>query len=142
MKQLVSILLALSSLRALALDAPPYSSLWPSDTNAPPVTVGWNASPSSGVTNYTAWITTNAAFYSGASAPPAGITAVPVGTNLSCTFSNLAGGVTYYIAINCSGNGLNSAFSNIVPYPAPILLLPPLSNFFQLNHAASNAPPS
>lgn len=82
------------------------------------VTLAWNASastPTSGGFNYNLYVGTNPGVY---------FTNYAVGTNLSCTVSNLSPGNTFYFASTATdtNDGFTSAYSaeiNFMPVSAP-----------------------
>jgi hypothetical protein len=94
---------------ALAVGSPRSAFGQVPTTNAPAVTLAWDASPSGAVvTNYTLFMGTNSGQY---------VTNWPAGTNLYFTVSNLSRGPEYFFAVNCQGaGGLSSPFSSEATY--------------------------
>ncbi len=115
MKPTLFILICLACLCVLAQQPSPATGT---------VTLGWSASATTdqGPLSYYVFVGTNSGVY---------FTNYPVGTNLTCTVSNLVRGQSYFFAATCSEtNSLTSVYSNETncvlptsPYPPYIITL-------------------
>jgi hypothetical protein len=75
------------------------------------VTLAWDTSPSTGITNYSVYYGTATGAYTNQ---------VNAGTNLSVTVSNLVNGVKYYFAATAlDTHGMESAYSAEINYTIP-----------------------
>jgi len=98
------------ALAAVALGLTLFAQLAPPPNPTPWVSLGWTASPSQAVNNYTIYVGTAPGVYN---------SKVAVGNVTSGTISNLARGFTYYFNVTASDtNGLESVFSNEVLWTA------------------------
>jgi len=78
------------------------------------IRLAWNASPTTGVTNYTLFAGTNSPISTTNSAAR-----INVGTNLTATVQDLVPG-QWLFAVTCQANGVESDFSNIVIVQVPV----------------------
>lgn len=88
-------------------------------TNAPSVTLAWDASPTAGVAGYHIYYGIASRFYTNQ---------LDSGTNLTLTVSNLVRGNTYFFAATAySPTGLESDFSNEATATLPLPPQPPVN---------------
>jgi hypothetical protein len=97
-KYLIAILLASAGIL--------FAQSIPSSTST--VQLGWSASVSPNITNYSLWFGTNSgSYYSGTA----------TGTNLQCVVANLTRSQTYFFAVTATDtNGLTSGYSSEATY--------------------------
>lgn len=106
MKKLVSLLL--------------FTCLCSLTSNAASVTLAWEPSPSTNVTG-------NKVYYGGASRTYTN--SINVGTNLTCTISNLVlGGTYYFTATAYNSSAVESVYSNEAYYNVPTNYYPVITN--------------